>query len=275
MERRELRQREESWILFRLITSIRSDLPKIGTRKLYFMLKEPLKDHGINMGRDKLFDFMKEWGLLIKKRKRYAVTTYSNHWLRKYPNLIKSKHIYRSNQVWVSDITYIKIKSGFAYLSLVTDAYSRKIIGHDLCGDLSKTGPLKALCQAIEQKGKLRVIHHSDRGIQYCSKEYINKLNGLQIGISMSDKGSPYQNAIAERVNGILKHELGRDRVFKNTIKATKHIGHAIKKYNGIRPHMSCSFLTPNQSHTTERKLLRQWKTYYKKNVTQYQDYDS
>lgn len=172
MERRELRQREESWILYQMITSIRKDLPKIGTRKLYHMLKEPLKDQGISIGRDKLFDFMKEWDLQIKKRKRFTITTYSNHWLRKYPNLIKNKHIYRSNQVWVSDITYIRMMSGFAYLSLITDAYSRKIIGHYLCADLSKTGPLKALSQAIMQKGRLGVIHHSDRGIQYCSKEY-------------------------------------------------------------------------------------------------------
>lgn len=275
MERRELRHREESWILYRMITSIRKDLPKIGTRKLYYMLKEPLKDQGISIGRDKLFDFMKEWDLQIKKRKRFAITTYSNHWLRKYPNLIHNKHIYRSNQVWVSDITYIRMKSGFAYLSLITDAYSRKIIGYHLCADLSKTGPLKALSQAINQKGRLGVIHHSDRGIQYCSKKYIDKLNESLIKISMSEKGSPYQNAIAERINGILKHELGCNMVFESRNRAAEHIDTAINKYNGIRPHMSCAYLTPNQSHITERKLTRKWKTYYKKNVTQYQDYDS
>lgn len=275
MERRELRQREESWILYQMITSIRKDLPKIGTRKLYHMLKESLKDQGISIGRDKLFDFMKEWDLQIKKRKRFTITTYSNHWLRKYPNLIKNKHIYRSNQVWVSDITYIRMMSGFAYLSLITDAYSRKIIGHYLCTDLSKTGPLKALSQAIMQKGRLGVIHHSDRGIQYCSKEYIDKLNKSMIKISMSEKGSPYQNAIAERINGILKHELGCNMIFESRNRADMHIDTAIKKYNGIRPHMSCTYLTPNQSHTTERKLIRKWKTYYKKKVTQYQDYDS
>ena len=153
------------------------------------------------------------------------------------------------NQIWVSDITYIHLNNDFLYLSLVTDAYSKKIIGYSLFPTLETKGPLKALKMAIGQKGKSHTTHHSDRGIQYCSKEYVNTLNDNFIRISMTDKGDPYQNAIAERVNGILKGELGCDKVFNSVNQAYEHISNAIEKYNCLRPHMSCKLLTPNQKH--------------------------
>lgn len=246
---------------------IRKDLPKIGTRKLYHMLKEQLAEYDITIGRDKLFDLLREWGMLIKKRRRAILTTHSHHWLRKYPNLIAQKQIYKSNQVWVSDITYIQIKGNFAYLSLLTDAYSRKILGHYLSENLSREGPIKALKIAISQKGKSYVTHHSDRGIQYCCKDYVDILNDSFIKISMTENGSPYENAIAERVNGILKHEFACNQTFGSFTVAKNFIARAIKNYNGIRPHMSCSYLTPNIAHETEETVTRKWKSYYKEKV--------
>ena len=191
----------------------------------------------------------------------------SHHWLRKYPNLIARKQIYKSNQVWVSDITYIQIKESFAYLSLLTDAYSRKILGHYLSDNLSREGPIEALKMAIKQKGKSFVTHHSDRGIQYCCKDYVELLNDSFIKISMTEKGSPYENAIAERVNGILKYEFACNQTFTSFNEAKNFIDNAIKTYNGIRPHMSCNYLTPNIAHKTKEIVTRKWKSYYKENV--------
>jgi transposase InsO family protein len=258
---------EEYFIIYHMVEMIRKDLPKIGTRKLYHMLKEQLAEYDITIGRDKLFDLLREWGMLIKKRRRAILTTHSHHWLRKYPNLIAQKQIYKSNQVWVSDITYIQIKGNFAYLSLLTDAYSRKILGHYLSENLSREGPIKALKIAISQKGKSYVTHHSDRGIQYCCKDYVDILNDSFIKISMTENGSPYENAIAERVNGILKHEFACNQTFGSFTVAKNFIARAIKNYNGIRPHMSCSYLTPNIAHETEETVTRKWKSYYKEKV--------
>lgn len=153
------------------------------------------------------------------------------------------------NQVWVSDITYIHLNNEFLYLSLITDAYSKKVIGYSLYPSLEARGTIKALNLALKQKGKSHTTHHSDRGIQYCSYEYIKLLKDNFIRVSMSDKGDPYQNAIAERVNGILKHELDCGQVFKTQKQASKHIIEAIDKYNCLRPHMSCNYLTPAQKH--------------------------
>lgn len=253
-----------------MVVMIRKELPRVGTRKLYHMLNEQLDGYDIRLGRDKLFDLLREWGMLIKKRRKATLTTHSHHWLRKYPNLIANKQIYKSNQVWVSDITYIQIKEGFAYLSLITDAYSRKIVGHYLNADLSRKGPVKALKVAIKQKGKSYVTHHSDRGIQYCCKDYVDILNENFIKISMTENGSPYENAIAERVNGILKHEFACNQNFKSFAVAKMFINKAIRNYNGIRPHMSCGYLTPNIAHETEEIITQKWKNYYKENVQQY-----
>ena len=208
--------------------------------------------------------------MLIRKRRRKVYTTQSNHWLKKYPNLIKDKKIFRVNQVWVSDITYLKTKSGFAYISLITDAYSHKILGYDLSSNLEAINTKKALEMAIKntiKKGLAinELIHHSDRGIQYCSHTYIDILKQNSIAISMSDKGEPLQNPIAERVNGILKHEYLFHHKIDNLYQAKQLLEKSISSYNYGRPHLSCNMLTPKQAYESEAKLKRLWKSYYKK----------
>lgn len=196
-------------IILQLVTQIRSSLPRIGTRKLYYLLKPQLQEHHIDVGRDYLFELLAINKLLIRTRKRKIVTTQSNHWMRKYSNLIKQLQINSSGQLWVSDITYIRLINGFAYLSLITDAYSRKIVGYNLRKDLSGEGCLIALQMALSTRTRplQPLIHHSDRGTQYCSKSYVEKLKENNIAISMTEAGDPYENALAERVNGILKSE--------------------------------------------------------------------
>lgn len=263
----EQQKSEEYFAVYGLIMTIRADMPKLGVRKVYYILQNHVMKENLSIGRDKLYELMREWGLLVKTKRKGKQTTYSNHWLKKYPNLIADKRIYRPNQVWVSDITYIHIGNEYAYLSLITDAYSKKIVGYYLHDTLNREGPIKSLKMALKQKGKLGVTHHSDRGIQYCSHDYVSILEDNFIKISMTDKGSPYQNAVAERVNGILKHEFGCKQIFDGIEVAKSHITKAIEKYNGIRPHLSCGYLTPNKAHATEEELKHVWKNYYKENV--------
>lgn len=181
-------------VIIRHVRELRNQMPRIGTRKLHFMLASQLNAHHINIGRDKLFDILGDYGLLVRRRKRRkAITTNSDHPFKKYPNLIKGMTPTGSGQLWVSDITYIRLKEKFGYLSLVTDAYSRKIMGYCLWPTLKKEGPLLALEKAIAARGTPdRLIHHSDRGLQYCCSSYISNLNKQQIAISMTEKGDPY-----------------------------------------------------------------------------------
>jgi transposase InsO family protein len=216
------------------------------------MLRQPLIDHGIKMGRDKLYNLLADHGMLIKRKKRRPFTTDSNHPFFKYGNLVRDVIMTRINQIWVSDITYIRVANGYAYLSLVTDAYSRKIIGYCLHGTLGSTGPLKALQMAINDAtltSKQPLIHHSDRGLQYCCADYITLLRKHFIAVSMTQNGDPYENAIAERVNGILKIEFGLHVTFRNMITATEAVEKAIHNYNNIRPHMSLHLKTPFSVH--------------------------
>jgi transposase InsO family protein len=239
-------------------------MPRIGTRKLHYMLTETLQKHSISIGRNKLFDLLAEYGLLVRRRKRRQVnTTDSNHPFRKYPNLVKELQVLRPNHLWVSDITYISMKEGFCYLSLVTDAYSRKIIGYCLYPTLKKEGSLSALRMAlsnIEDKPLATLIHHSDRGLQYCCSEYTTLLGSKDITISMTEKGDPYENAIAERINGILKSEFGLDKDFDNFEQARNTVENVINIYNQFRPHASCNYLTPEQAHQKEGLLKPKWK---------------
>lgn len=239
---------------------IRGRMPRIGTRKLQYLIQDDLKKLGIKMGRDVLFDFLRAEHLLIRPKRSYIKTTNSKHWMKKYPNLLGNLQIYRPEQVWVSDITYIKTNEGHRYLSLVTDAYSKKIMGYELSSDLSVSGPLKALSMAIKtRKFKSNLIHHSDRGIQYCSAEYIGCLTENHIKISMTQNGDPYENAIAERVNGILKYEFLLIDGFANQKIATAVIDQSVNIYNNERPHLSCSMLTPEEAHKQNGILLRFW----------------
>jgi len=229
-------------------------MPRIGTRKLCYLLS--LKGN-INVGRDKLFSILREEGLLVSRRKKYTVTTNSKHWLRKYPNLTRDISLERPEQLWVADITYIDTLEGNAYLHLVTDAYSKQIMGYELCDNMEATSTFKALKMALGmRKYKSELIHHSDRGLQYCSKLYTDCLKENGINISMTQNGDPYENAIAERVNGILKEEFGLYDRFENIIQAKELARQSIEIYNKIRPHLSCSMFTPNQMHQQDKRKL-------------------
>lgn len=215
------------------------------------------------MGRDAFFELLKANGLLIRRRRCRARTTFSCHRFRRYQNLINKLVPERANELWVSDITYIRIGQGFAYLSLVTDAYSRKIIGFFLSHDLSTDGCLNALRMALATRMTDQpLIHHSDRGIQYCSEAYTNLLKRNGIAISMTQSGNPRDNAIAERVNGILKMELLREN-YGDISTAYKSIKQAIDIYNTLRPHSSLNMLTPENAHARTGELKRKWRNYY------------
>lgn len=252
-------------IVLTMIKDTRDDMPLLGTRRAYFLLKPEFIKHGIKMGRDQLFDLLRFHGLLIRRRKRMVQTTNSNHWLKRYPNLIKQMCITDPEQLWVSDITYIKTLQGFSYLSLITDAYSRKIVGYSLHDTLEASSCINALRMAIaNRKYKLpfSLVHHSDRGVQYCCAEYVDILNEDKIAISMTQSGSPYDNALAERVNGIIKNEFYPKRVYQNHKEASKALSRIIDIYNSKRPHSSINYLTPEQAHKEMGILKKQWKQY-------------
>ncbi len=248
-------------IILQHIMEIRKDLPRIGTLKLQHLIAPKLAGHGISVGRDYLFDLMRERGLYIRRRKRQVITTDSRHWMRKYANLIKELHIIRPEQLWVSDITYIRMTSGWAYLSLITDAYSHQVMGYCLRKDLSAQGCIEALKMALDNRiYSERLIHHSDRGSQYCSKEYVELLTQNKIAISMTENGDPYENAIAERMNGILKSEFDLYSSQQGLEETRQRIARHITAYNQIRPHDSCDRLTPEQAHNRSGPLAKRWK---------------
>lgn len=224
---------------------------------------------GIKVGRDALFDLLASEHLLVQPRKRKHITTNSKHWYRKYPNLIKDIVTDRPNQIWVSDITYIKTKDEFLYLFLITDAYSRKILGYRLAKNLDSIHAVNSLQDAIKNTCQpiSGLIHHSDRGIQYCSKEYTDLLRENAMQISMTEKGDPLENPIAERINGILKDEYLNDNPNNHSSLNARQVSCAIKKYNTLRPHLSCQMLTPEEAHKSHGLLRKMWKNYYRKRV--------
>lgn len=253
-------------VILQEVKDIRATLPRLGTRKLHYLLHSRLESHGMNIGRDYLFDLLSEHGLLIRRRKRYVVTTDSRHWMRKYSNLVKNMPVIRSEQVWVSDITYIRMINQWGYLSLITDAYSRKIVGYNFRSDLAAEGCVEALKMALKGRVyKKSLIHHSDRGSQYCSHQYVDLLISNGIGISMTENGDPYENALAERVNGIIKAEFNLYSSQLGFVETSNLIRKSIEAYNQLRPHSSCNYLTPDQAHLTEDKLNKKWKNYKKK----------
>jgi putative transposase len=257
----------EQELVIKEVISIRKNHPRIGTRKLYVMLEHFMLEHHIKMGRDALFDLLSLHGLLIRKRRRRITTTQSNHWLKKYPNLIKGFVPTAANQLWVSDITYWKTEYGLLYISLITDVYSHKVVGYNLAETMEAVESVNALKMAfLENQNSQNLIHHSDRGSQYCSFKYVNLLQDYHVKISMTETGDPLDNAVAERVNGILKDEY-LDCYTVYTFEQAKELLNAvIKLYNEERPHMSIGNLVPQKVHHEEVKPAeRLWKNYYQK----------
>ena len=253
-------------LILQIVQEIRSSLPRIGTRKLHFMVNEKLADHNLTAGRDYLFDLLSRYKMLIRTRRRRAITTDSRHWMRKYSNLVIDLKLDRREQLWVSDITYIRLLNGFVYLSLITDAYSRKIVGYSLRRDLSAAGCIEALQMALLNRVTplQSLIHHSDRGSQYCCKEYVDLLMENNIAISMTNNGDPYENAIAERVNGIIKSEFSLYSSSCGYEETGSMVARSIVLYNSLRPHSSCDYLTPDQAHSKTGELEKKWKNYNK-----------
>tara|TARA_R110000868_G_scaffold96079_2_gene264270 strand:- start:105 stop:872 length:768 start_codon:yes stop_codon:yes gene_type:complete len=244
-----------------MIKKVRMRMPRIGTRKLYHLLSDQLKELGV--GRDRLFAIMKANHLQIVPKRQYHITTDSHHRFRKHKNLVDGLVIERPEQVWVSDITYIGNRQIPMYLSLVTDAYSKKIMGFNVSNSLSASGAIGAMRQAIQNRKypQRPLIHHSDRGLQYCCNEYQQLLNKYKISCSMTESYDPYQNAVAERVNGILKHEfiLGISTIDLTLMK--KLITQSIDIYNYERPHWSCWMNTPAFMHQQETIKIKTYKT--------------
>jgi transposase InsO family protein len=248
-------------LVLKLVQEIRVDLPRCGVDKLYHMLQSSFADHRIKLGRDGLYSLLGKYGLLIRYRHRKPYTTNSNHRYKKYPNLIRNKEVTQAGQLWVSDITYIRQLNGFSYLSIITDAYSHKIVGYKLHPSLHSLGAIDALIMAsVDAKKADNLIHHSDRGIQYCCNEYVRMIEHFGIQLSMTEKGDPYENAIAERVNGILKYEHNLRATFTNYSEAQQAVADAVKKYNEIRIHDSCNRLTPIMAHEQKGVLKKYWK---------------
>ena len=236
-----------------LVRNQRIKLPQLGTRKLHYLLKPTLAQMKIKLGRDGLFDVLRGANMLVIPKRSYHKTTNSHHRFRKHPNLLKAGECQviatGSEQVWVADITYIPTQEETVYLSLVTDAYSRKIVGHHVHNSLHADQVSKALSSAVKNRQtKQGLVHHSDRGIQYCSNDYqsIHAVSGITC--SMTDGYDCYQNALAERVNGILKQEFLLD-LPKNLEQARVIIAESIEAYNSIRPHLSLEYKTPDAVH--------------------------
>lgn len=239
--------------------------PRLGARKLLVKLQPFMYEHAICMGRDIFFELLRVNGLLIRRRRQQRPrTTFSMHHFKKYPDRIKGLVISRTEQLWVSDITYINLRKSFAYLCLITDVYSHKIVGYHLSNDLAAEGCISALKMAVNTRtGNHPLLHHSDRGTQYCSLAYTKLLHEHHIDISMTQSGDPRDNAMAERVNGILKQELLKE-MYPGFKQAQQDVSKAIEIYNCHRPHSSVDMLTPEQAHTQSGEIRRRWKSYYK-----------
>ena len=244
-----------------MINQVRKTMPRLGGKKSYHLLMDDLKS--MRIGRDKLFDILRANHLLIQPKRSYHVTTNSHHRFKKHQNLILGLEINRPNQVWVSDITYIGKREKPCYLSLVTDAYSKKIMGYYVANNMNTESSVKALNMAIKQRknNKIPLIHHSDRGLQYCANAYQNTLNKNGIWPSMTQNSDPYENAVAERINGILKQEFMIDKYNLDLKNMKQIVKESVTIYNELRPHYSNYMLTPNKMHLQSQIKIRTYKT--------------
>ena len=263
----------EEELVLQQVSCIRKQHRRIGTRKLYEMMQPFMMEHNIKMGRDALFTLLSANGLLIRKRKRRIQTTNSLHWLRKYPNLVRDFIPTAINQLWVSDITYWKVGDRYVYISFITDAFSHKIVGYFVSETLEAAGSIEALRMALSASGAEshpQLTHHSDRGIQYCSQQYVKLLQDYGIQISMTENGDPLENAMAERINGIMKEEYLETYQVDNIKDARALLKEVVELYNAQRPHMSIGYATPNEVHQSTQpiKTERVWKNYYRKHPT-------
>ena len=249
----------EHQLILDQVTEIRQTHPAIGGRKLFYLLQFFLLEHQIKMGRDALFDLLAANKMLVRKRKRRISTTQSHHWLKKYPNLIKDWHPSKPNQLWVSDITYIPLTNGFLYLSLITDAYSHKIMGYAVADNLEAVNTTRALRMALDNLTDIPdcLIHHSDRGIQYCSFDYVGLLKKNNIQISMTENGDPLENPVAERINGILKEEYLRHYPLTNLNQVLELVIDVVDRYNRLRPHQSINMI--EVAHEKQLPINRTW----------------
>lgn len=252
-ERSDARKSDHSRQVCVVVSRVRELCPGSGTRKCYNILKDALYERGICIGRDKLHSILQANKMLIRRRKRRYFTTDSNHNYRKYENLSKDLKLTQPEQLWVSDITYITTKEKALYLSLVTDAYSKQIMGYHLSDHLKATGPIEALKMAIRHRRypKRKLMHHSDKGVQYCCHAYIDLLKKHEIAISMTSKYDPYENAVAERINGTIKNEFNLDEGLPNFSYAQRELTKTVEIYNKLRPHLSCGMLTPEMMHSS------------------------
>ena len=244
-----------------MIHQLRQSMPRLGGKKSYHILMDDLKS--IKIGRDKLFDILRANHLLIQPKRSYHVTTNSHHRFRKHQNLILDLEINKPNQVWVADITYIGKREKPCYLSIVTDAYSKKIMGYYVAENMNTESSVKALNMAIKKRKskEIPLIHHSDRGLQYCANDYQNMLSKNGILPSMTQNSDPYENAVTERINGILKQEFMIDK-YNLDLKVMKQIvKESINIYNELRPHYSNFMLTPNKMHLQGQIKMRTYKT--------------
>jgi len=257
----------EEDVILNLVAQVRKDFPRMGGRKLMIYLAPKLKAMNIHVGRDAFFELLDRNFMLVRRSKNKRKTTWSNHWMHKYPNLIVGYTPEAPNRLWVSDITYIEVYDSQGYLSLITDAYSHKIVGWNLARSLRSCHTITALKMALKQLNgtKSQLIHHSDRGSQYCCDNYVKMLAKRKIQISMTQNGDPRENAIAERINGILKIEwldVNKPGSWQETLSFVSKI---IDLYNQQRPHQSIGYMVPDVVHQTGMKTERKWKNYYRK----------
>ena len=256
-QKNQTKQKEEQENIIRKVLSVRQEQPRLGTRKLHYILKAEL-----GVGRDKLFEILRKEQMLITKRRKYVKTTNSKHWMRIYADSSKQLELKQPEQLWVADITYLSTRQETLYLHLVSDAYSKQIMGYTLSKDLKSESTVKALQMALRRRvyQNRNILHHSDRGLQYCSRIYIDELLRNNCQISMTQDGSPYDNAVAERINGILKDEFYCDEKFDRFEQAKNHIEQSIMIYNTKRPHLSCSMLTPEEMNQQNFLPVKYWK---------------